>query len=74
MKNTTRIIPPNVVALISGVIAADVYDSGYARLHYCDGKMEGANLSAAQLAQGRDNFLSLVSVVQSYRPNTLKYP
>lgn len=66
----TRIVPPLIVGRMSGAFWADVYASGKVRLTYEDGETESANLTKAQLDEGRENFFSLVGHVQSYRPNT----
>lgn len=67
----TVIVPPTVQVMMSGVMLARVYPSGNVQLQYTDGNTESALLTAQQLAEGRDNFFSLVSAVQSMRgPST----
>jgi hypothetical protein len=58
--------------MFTGVASADIYPSGFVRLTYTDASTEGAHLTQAQLIKGREEFFSLVSSVQSHRPNTLK--
>lgn len=73
-KEVTRVVPPTVVAMMCGVKWADINAYGNVKLVYEDDTTESAFLTDAQLAHGRENFFSLVSGVQSYRPNTLRFP
>lgn len=63
----TLIVPPNIIAMISGVKTARIFPSGVVRLQYVDGSCEDATLTPEEIGQGSLNFLSLVSSVQQRR-------
>lgn len=57
--------------MMTGVRFAKIFPSGVVQLQYVDGNSESANLTLEQLNEGRENFFSLVSVVQAARgPST----
>jgi hypothetical protein len=74
IKNSvTLIVPPTIKAMMCGVVRAEINSYGNVKLFYSDDSTESAFLTHEQLAAGRENFFSLVSAVQSRRPDTLTF-
>lgn len=72
LDNVTMVVPPMIQVMMTGVQFARIFGNGRVQLTYEDCETESARISAEQLSAGRDNFFSLVSAVQSKRPDTLR--